>query len=241
MTNMAQIATTMFESVTIKTKSLPSLIKQERPKRECRSRKRSLDIEQYPLKRPKYDRVDISEQNDGPCAFGLTISDTDEDNDTESKCSTSDDTEQSSRKQFDDNSDIEDIEDETTDVCFSKISSDQHRHIPVVLNESIIQQQQTLSRHSKRLISQFKQLYDQGLRKSIHTTNFINDLNNQPNEIYLEKLRWELRNTFNRIDLFKEGYCVLSNEPFPFYSLCYMVNSFLFRSYRLFQSNENNV
>ncbi|CAF3269320.1 unnamed protein product, partial [Rotaria sp. Silwood2] len=99
-----------------------------------------------------------------------------------------------------------------------------HRHILVVLNQTIQQQPQTLSRYSKRLISQFKYLYDQGLRKGIQPTNSCEFFNNQNNDIYLEKLRWELRNTFNRIDLFKEGYCVLSNEPFAFYSLCYMVN-----------------
>jgi hypothetical protein len=212
---MAQIEPAMFESVTAKTKNLPSLIKQDRPKRECRSRKRPYDLEQYSSKRLKYDQIDIDDQLDSSCTFGLTTSDTDEDND-----STSDDTEQSLIKQFDDNSDIEDIEDDITTHYFSKISSDQHRHIPVVLNKTILQQQQTLSRHSKRLISQFKYFYDHGLRKSIQPTNSLENFNNQNNEI----LRWELRNTFNRIDLFKEGYCVLSNEPFPFYSLCYMVN-----------------
>jgi len=225
MTNMAQIETAMFESVTAKTKNIPSLIKQERPKRECRSRKRPYDIDHYTSKRLKYDQIDLDDQIDSSCTFGLPTSDTDEDNDTESKCSTSDDTEQSLIKQFDDNSDIEDIEDETTNIYFTKISSDQHRHIPVVLNELILQQkQQILSRHSKRLISQFKYYYDHGLRKAIQPTNSFDNIHNQTNEIYLEKLRWELRNTFNRIDLFKEGYCVLSNEPFPFYSLCYMVN-----------------
>ncbi|CAF0824467.1 unnamed protein product [Adineta steineri] len=226
MTIMAQMETaTMFETVTAKTKNLPSTNKHERPKRECRSRKRTYDIELYSSKRLKYDQIDSDEPIDNLCTFGLTTSDTDEDNDTESKCSTSDDTEQSLVKIPDDNSDIEEIEDETGNIYFSKISSDQHRHIPVVLNETIIQQQQALSRHSKRLISQFKYLYDHGLRKSVQPTNGLEILPNQNNEIYLEKLRWELRNTFNRIDLFKEGYCVLSNEPFPFYSLCYMCGS----------------
>jgi len=221
MTNMAQIETAMFESVTAKTKNLPSLIKQERPKRECRARKRPYDLEQYTSKRLKYDQLDFDDQIDSCCTFALTTSDTDEDNDTESKCSTSDEIEQALIKQFDDNSDLEEIEDETVNIHFSKISSDQHRHIPVVLNENILQQQQTLSRHSKRLISQFKYLYNHGLRKSVQPTNASDNFNNQN----LDKLRWELRNTFNRIDLFKEGYCVLSNEPFPFYSLCYMCGS----------------
>ncbi|CAF4746094.1 unnamed protein product [Rotaria sp. Silwood1] len=225
MTNMAQIETVMFESVTAKTKNLPSFIKQERPKRECRSRKRPYDIEQYSTKRLKYDQIDIDEQDDSPCTFGLTLSDTDDDNDTESKCSTSDDTEQSSIKQYDDNSDIEENDDDISNIYFSKISSDQHRHIPVVLNSTTVPQQQTLSRYSKRLISQFKYLYDQGLRKGIQPTNSGEFFNNQNNDIYLERLRWDLRNTFNRIDLFKEGYCVLSNEPFSFYSLCYMCGS----------------
>jgi hypothetical protein len=226
---MAQIGMAMFEPGTAKTKNIPSLIKPERPKRECRSRKRPYDLEQYSSKRLRYDQNDLDDQLDSSCTFGLATSDTDEDNDTESKCSTSDDTEQSSLKQLDDNSDIEEVEDETTNIYFSKISSDQQRHIPVISNEKILQQQQSLSRHSKRLISQFKYLYDQGLRKSIQPTNSLDDLNhnntNPNNEIACEKLRWEFRNTFNRIDLFKEGYCVLSNEPFPFYSLCYMCGS----------------
>ena len=221
MTNMAQVETAMFEPLTAKTKNLPSINKQERPKRECRSRKRPYDIEQYSSKRLKYDQIDIDE-----CTYGLATSDTDDDNDTESKCSTSDDTEQSSIKQFDDNSDIEELEEEPANIHFRKVSSDQHRHIPVVLNQSIIQQQQSLSRYSKRLISQFKYLYNHGLRKGIQPTNSTDINSNQNLEIYDEKLRWELRNTFNRIDLFKEGYAVLSNQSFPFYSLCYMVNSF---------------
>ncbi|UJR31282.1 hypothetical protein I4U23_018782 [Adineta vaga] len=225
MTNMAQIETSMFDSGTAKTKNLPCLIKQERPKRECRARKRPYDIELYATKRLKYDSNDLDEQIDNSCSFALTTSDTDEDNDTESKCSTSDETEQSSIKQIDDNSDIEDGEDETAYVYFSKISSDQHRHFSVVLNQSISQQQQTLTRHSKRLVSQFKYLYDHGLRKSIQPTNVPDSVIPSNNDIYLEKLRWEFRNTFNRLDLFKEGYCVLSNEPFPFHSLCYMCGS----------------
>ena len=219
---MAQMESTMFEPGTAKTKNLPSLAKQERPKRECRTRKRPYDFEQYSSKRLKYDQLDPDDQVENPsCTFGLTNSDTDDENDTESKCSTSDETEQSSvKQQFDDNSDLEEVDDETANVHFTKISSDQHRHIPVVLNQSIIQQQQTLSRHSKRLISQFKYLYNHGLRKSIQPTHPPHDFSQANEQIF----RWELRNTFNRIDLFKEGYCVLSSEPFPFYSLCYLVN-----------------
>jgi hypothetical protein len=221
MTNMAQIEIAMFESVTAKTKNLPTLIKQERPKRECRSRKRPYNAEHYSSKRLKYDQIDIDEHIGNSCTFGST---SDTDDETESKCSTSDEAEQLSLRKLDDNSDIEDIEDETTNIYFSKPTTDQHRHIPVVFNQTIIQQQQTLSRQSKRLIGQFKYFYDHGLRKSVQPTTCEDMTNNQNNEIYLEKLRWELRNTFNRIDLFKEGYCVLSNEPFAFYSLCYMVS-----------------
>jgi hypothetical protein len=232
MTTMAQVETAMFEPLTAKTKNLSSLTKSERPKRECRSRKRPYDLEQYSSKRLKYDQIDIDE-----CRYGLATSDTDDDNDTESKCSTSDDPEQSLLKQqLDDNSDIEEVEEEATNVYFQKIASDQHRHIPVVLSQTIGQQQQALSRYSKRLISQFKYLYNHGLRKGVQPTNSIEIYNNQNNDIYREKLRWELRNTFNRIDLFKEGYAVLSNQSFPFYSLCYMVKYSLiyFISYRFY-------
>lgn len=226
MTNMAQTEASMFESVTAKTKNLPSLSKQERPKRECRARKRPYDAEFYTSKRLKCDGADADEQQiDGACTFALTGSDSEEDNDTESKCSTSDETEQALIKQVDDNSDVEDVEDETASVNFAKVSSDQNRHFPVVLNQTAIhQQQQSLSRQSKRLISQFKYLYDHGLRKSVQPTNGP-DLSSASNgEVQSEKVRWELGNTFNRLDLFKEGYCVLSNEPFPFHSLCYMVS-----------------
>ena len=227
---MAQIESAMFESGTAKTKNLPSLTKQERPKRECRARKRPYDFEQYSSKRLKYDQLDPDDQienSSSSCTFGLTNSDTDEENDTESKCSTSDETEQqSSVKQIDDNSDLEENDEDTNNVHFTKVTSDQHRHIPVVLNESIIQQQQTLSRHSKRLISQFKYLYNHGLRKSIQPTHPPDSFSSSSSSTQANEhtFRWELRNTFNRIDLFKEGYCVLSNEPFPFYSLCYMVD-----------------
>lgn len=221
MTDMAQIQMAMFEPGTAKTKNLPSLIKQERPKRECRTRKRPYDFEQYGSKRLKYDQLDLDDQIENSCTFGLTTSDTDEDNDTESKCSTSDETEQSSIKQVDDNSDLEEIEEDNNNVHFTKVSSDQQRHISVVFNQTIVQQQQTLTRHSKRLISQFKYLYNHGLRKSIQPTHPPDESTSFNPEI----LRWELRNTFNRIDLFKEGYCILSNEPFSFYSLCYLVNA----------------
>jgi hypothetical protein len=80
----------------------------------------------------------------------------------------------------------------------------------------------SLRKHSKKLIKQFKYLYKHSKkRKFIDATQSIDENINQ-----IKKLRWELRYSFNRNDLFKEGYAVLSDELFPFYSLCYMVTIF---------------
>jgi hypothetical protein len=177
----------------------------EASNREWSLLKRSSDLEQnlLPSKRTKCDLIKSDEQYDSSTT----------DTDTESKCSSSDINE-SEIEQNDDNSDIEDTENDTN------ISTDQSRYIPVVLNEIILQQQkQCLSRHSKKLIKKFKYIYNHSKRKVIEPTQCINDNINEIN-----KLRWELRNSFNRIDLFKEGYAVLSDESFPFYSLCYMVS-----------------
>ena len=199
-------------------------MKHERPRRECRSRKRPYDLEPYCPKRAKYDQLEADESTEAPCTFGLG-SDTDDEIDAESKYSTSDETEPVSQRQVDDNSDLEEIDDDTGNTNFGKAASDQHRHIPVVLKQTIIQQRHLLTRHSKRLIGQFKYLYNHSIRKAIQPTLCPENLQPTTQDIYLEKLRWELKNTFNRLDLFKEGYCVLSNEPFPFYSLCYMCGS----------------
>jgi hypothetical protein len=104
-------------------------------------------------------------------------------------------------------SDIENFEDD------SNISTNQQPYILVVQ-----QQEQSLSRHSKRLTRQFKHLYDHSTRKIIEPTQCLNENNDR------ESVRWELRNKFNQTDILKEGYTVLSDKPFPFYSLCYMVS-----------------
>jgi len=166
---------------------------------ECYLHKRPHDLEQnVSPKHIKYDTSELDEQCDS------SISDIE----IESKCSSSDTEEESNIDQSDDNSDIEESEDD------SNISTDQSRYIPVVSNKAT-----ALSRHSKKLIKQFKYLYEHSKRKSIEPTKCIDENQNQ-----IKKLRWELRNTFNRIDLLKEGYAVLSDESFPFYSLCYMVS-----------------
>jgi hypothetical protein len=126
------------------------------------------------------------------------IIDTDEE--TDSKCSSNE---------------LSDIEDDDLNI-----STDQSSY-----NKSNIHQQ-TLSRHSKNLIKQFKYLYNHSQRKVIQLTQTIDENINQIN-----KLRWELRYSFDRNDLFKEGYAILSDELFPFYSLCYMVIIFSFLQY----------
>ena len=161
---------------------------------EFRLPKRPYESDQvFPSKRTKYEIFEIDEQYDSSTS----------DMDTESKCSSRSDTEES-----DNNSDIDDD---------SNISTDQSRYKPVAFNTTSIHQQ-PLSRHSKKLITQFKYLYNHSKRKVIEPTQCKNDNINQ-----IKKLHWELRNTFNRSALFKEGYAVLSDESFPFYSLCYMV------------------
>jgi hypothetical protein len=122
------------------------------------------------------------------------------DSETESKSSRSD------TDRSDENSDCEDI------------STDQSRSIPVVFNEVSLHKP-SFSRHSKRLIKQFQYLYEHSKRKTIEPTACLDEIINST-----KKLRWELRHTFHRIDLLKEGYAVLSEESFPFYSLCYMVS-----------------
>jgi len=164
----------------------------------------TINEEYYLHKRPHDPEQNISSKR-----LKCDISDIDEQSDSstsESKCS-SNDTEDSNIDQSDDNDD-------------SNISTDQSRYIPVISNKTILQQSSSLSRHSKKLIKKFQYLYDHSKRKSIQPTKSINENLNQT-----KNLRWELRNTFNRNDLLKEGYTILSDESFPFYSLCYMVST----------------
>lgn len=108
------------------------------------------------------------------------------------------DTSESDSSISESNSDIEELNTDDFEDD-SNISTEQSRYIPVVLNH--------LSRQSK--------VFEYNKRKSIDPTKTTDE--------NLNKLRWKLKNSFNRTDLFKEGYVVLSHELFPFYSLCYMV------------------
>ena len=75
-----------FDSETTKSKSLPILNKSERPKRECRTRKRPYELEQYTSKRLKYDQIEVGggdEQDENSCVFTLTNSDSEDENETE--------------------------------------------------------------------------------------------------------------------------------------------------------------
>ena len=122
--SMAQMEVAMFESVAAKTKNVSAVNKQARPKRECRQRKRPYDLEQFTSKRAKYEQTEANEPAENSCTFGLA-SDSDEDHDNESKCSTSDETEQPTAavavaRHVDDNSDLDEIEEDTTNVYRSE-------------------------------------------------------------------------------------------------------------------------
>ena len=220
---MSQIELAMCETIPTKLKisqtNFP--LKSDRPRRECRRRKRPFDFDSSTTKRVKSDdQIDFDDETS--CQFVLA-SDSDDENDSESKCSTIDDptdlTTIQPLKQIDDNSDLEELDDETVNNNYSKISSDQQRNVPVVSSQQIL----NLTRHSKRLIGQFKYLYNHGIRKAVQPTLCPIETNFSSTEN--EKFRCELRNTFNRFDLFKQGFAVLSIEHFDFYSLCYLCGS----------------
>ena len=153
-------------------------------------------------------RCSSFEQNDSPKrpknVEGNDISSTD--TDTESKDSLSD------------NESLPDDE--------SNLSTDQSRSLPVVyIQTGLPSRTPTLSRHSKNVIKQFRDLCNQNQRKTLVWTSCTNNSVDQN-----KKLRCELKQTFDRNDLFKEGYVVLSDETFPFHSLCYMVSTLVFHS-----------
>lgn len=168
----------------------------------------------------KYQPYKRSCESDSNSSSKRSKSDTDEfdehcdsstsDTDNELICLT-DDTEDSPN----DDSDTEDFEDD------SNLATDQSRYYPVVINQN-----RTFSKRSKELIRQFKSVHESNRRKPIETTQSIDDDRNQ-----IKKLKWELKNTFNRNELLKEGYAVLSDTSFPFYSLCYMVSKGLLQFY----------
>jgi hypothetical protein len=116
--------------------------------------------------------------------------------DTESK-SSSDDLDEES------NTDASDTEDDST------ISTDQSRYYPVISHT-----QPSFNRHSKKSIKTFRYIHDHSKRKSIEPTKSSDD-NLHPMK--------KLRISFNRLDLLKEGHAILSDQSFPFHSLCYLV------------------
>ncbi|CAF3914064.1 unnamed protein product [Adineta steineri] len=188
---------------------------------ECSLLKRSHDLEQdFSPKRVKYETVPWDElyENtilDNEVELIYPTSDTEEEIDDTSDVKEEIDGTSDVEEEIDDTSDIEDIE------IDSNLSTDQSPYTPVILNQTNLQQQKpSLSSYSKNLVKQFKDIYEHSKRKFIQPTQCIDDNINQ-----IKNLRWELRNTFDRNALFKEGYAVLSDESFPFYSLCYTCGS----------------
>jgi hypothetical protein len=104
-------------------------------------------------------------------------------------------------------SSIDDLEESNIDD--SIISTDQSRYYPVISDS-----QPSFSSRSKQLIKTFHYLHDHSQRKSIEPTK-------SPDENFHQMKK--LRISFNRIDLLKEGHTILSDQSFPFYSLCYLV------------------
>ncbi|CAF1576224.1 unnamed protein product [Didymodactylos carnosus] len=115
-------------------------------------------------------------------------------------------------------------DEQTRDSVSSEIQSDvEDIPLPTIHNN---EQLSSYPRHLRKQIKRFHYLYDHGLQKPIEPTRIPevkNDEGDDNNNYLITK--WKLQNTFNRLDLFKEGYSVLSNEQFPFYSLCYMVST----------------
>lgn len=105
------------------------------------------------------------------------------------------------------NSDARDTDDDGDDD--STISTDQSRYYPTASHV-----QPSFNRHSKKSIKTFRYLHDHSKRKSIEPTKSSDE-----NFRSMKKLRI----SFNRLDLLKEGHAILSDQFFPFYSLCYLV------------------
>ena len=129
--------------------------------------------------------------------------------DTESKSSSSD--MDDIPEQCDDTSDMEECDEDAT------TATDQSEYRPCVYSSTISRPVPT--RYSKALLQQFHELRDQSSRKGIELTRCPDQI------IEAKKSSWELSNSFQRTDLIKEGHAVLSDQAFPFYSLCYMVSS----------------
>ena len=92
----------------------------------------------------------------------------------------------------------------------------------------------SLNSYAQGVIKQFHQLSQQTTRKTQQLTRSENVNESK------EKISWILKTTFNRSDLLHEGYAVLSDQSFPFYSLCYLVSSLLCTNLEIEEEETND-
>ena len=112
------------------------------------------------------------------------------------------------------NSDASETDDDST------ISTDQSRRYPVLSHTP-----PTFNRHSKKSIKIFRSLHDHSHRKPIEVTQ-------SPEENLRSTKKFKI--SFNRLDLLQEGHAILSDQSFPFHSLCYLVRISPIRSEAFF-------
>lgn len=169
---------------------------------QCRLPKRPPPSEPATLfKRRKHDVLSAHEPSDNSNSIPT---------DTESKSSSLSDTDEIV-EQRDDTSDTEEWDENST------VATDQSEYRPCVYSST--NARPVSSRYSTALLQQYHELRVQSLRKGIELTRCPDEL------IESKKLHWELSHSFQRTDLLKEGYAVLSDQTLPFHSLCYMVRS----------------
>lgn len=111
-----------------------------------------------------------------------------------------------------------DLESLNSDCTLSEdefdLSTDQTRIIPVVNSKENFGQ----DRIFKQYIDRFQTIIRDNQTSSVDLTKPIDNENPQ--------CQGEFRLSYNRTQILKSGYPILSNETFPFYSLCYLVRTF---------------
>lgn len=90
------------------------------------------------------------------------------------------------------------------------LSTDQTRFIPVAVVDS--------KKANNRILNQYIERFQSIIRDN-QTHSIVRTQSFEQNEF----IQGEFRLSYNRTQLLKSGYPILSNESFPFYSLCYLV------------------
>jgi hypothetical protein len=176
------------------------MVKSDRKKIENRlSKRRSSSKQSLPSKRRVCHSLAIDERTSG------SICNTD----TESQDSISDHVD--IQEQCDDTSDVDNSNEHAT------LSTDQQPYRSVVYPSDM--SRRTLTSHAYRHRKQFSSLYNESSRTSIRLIRGTTDAIETNNKVHCQ-----MRNSFHRPDLIQHGYAVLSDQSFPFHSLCYMVS-----------------